>query len=78
VIRDPIFGGWDWDGIRQLAFMIATTGLLVSFAASTAGNWYDPWAWILESALIHSTPVLLISMIVLMVLYWHWRFEGGV
>ena len=35
MIRDPIFGGIDWDGVRQLAFFFGVTLLLVSFGAAT-------------------------------------------
>jgi hypothetical protein len=76
VIRDP-FGGWDFDGIKQLAFMLVIFGSLVSFAASTGGRWYDPWNWIVIGIISYSTTFIILSMIVLLGLFWHERFMGG-
>ena len=78
MIRDPIFGGWDWEGIRQLSFMIISVALFVSFAASTSGNWYDPWEWVYFGVITYSTPLLILSMVAMMAFYRLWQFEGGV
>jgi hypothetical protein len=76
MIRDP-FGGWDFDGIKQLLFMIGVVGGIISFAASTSGNWYDPWDRISSFIFLHSTVFLILSMVLLLGLFWHERFMGG-
>ena len=45
MIRDPVFGGIDWDAVKQLAFGIFCTLFILSFGAATSGNWYDPYVW---------------------------------
>ena len=44
MIRDPL-GGWDWDGIRQLGFiLVAISGLVTMFAGLDSNYvWSDPW-----------------------------------
>jgi len=76
MIRDP-FGGWDWDGIKQLSFMILVFVLLFSFGASTSGRWFDPWTWVGSLILTNSTFFLVLSMVSLLGLFWHERFMGG-
>lgn len=77
LIRDPIFGGIDWDGVRQLAFIIACVLAILSFGAATSGSWYDPYVW--AGAYIgNNTPqFILLSMILLMGGYLWSQFESG-
>lgn len=77
MIRDPIFGGIDWDGVRQLAFMLGCSLFLVSFAAATSGSWYDPYVWFWGFASEHSTAFIFGTMFFLIALHmWH-QFESG-
>ena len=76
MIKDA-FGGWDWEGIKQLLFSLAFILLIISFAASTSGNWYDPYSWI-YGILTTNTPVtIIVVMIILMAAWWHEQFNGG-
>ena len=40
MIWDPIYGGIDWDGVKQLAFYFLGA-FIISFGASTSGRWFD-------------------------------------
>ena len=77
MIRDPIFGGIDWDGVRQLTFMLSVAFLLLSFGAATSGNWYDPY--VAAGGYIQSNaPVfILLSMLIVMGGYLYFQFENG-
>jgi len=77
MIRDPVFGGIDWDGVRQLAFIIFCVLAILSFGAATSGSWYDPYVW--ASAYIgdHTPQFILFSMVLLMGGYLWSQFESG-
>jgi len=46
MIRDPIFGGIDWDGVRQRAFGVASFLVSLYSRAATSGTWYGPYQWV--------------------------------
>ena len=77
MIRDPIFGGIDWDGVRQLAFFFGVTLLLLSFGAATSGNWYDPYYWAWGYITLHSPFFIFLSMLMVMGGYLYFQFENG-
>lgn len=77
MIRDPIFGGIDWDGVKQLAFGITCILLIVSFGAATSGNWYDPYVWLTTYISNHTPQFIFFSMVVLMGAYLWVQFESG-
>ena len=77
MIRDP-FGGWDWDGIKQLAVTIGFLLAVVSLFSSLGGDsWYGPyeraWGIITDNAEIS----IILAMILIMALCWHVQFGGG-
>jgi len=76
VIRDPL-GGWDTDGLFQLAFMLLCVLVIVSLGAATSGSWHDPytgaWSWIENNEAL----VIGISMVLLLGLYWFHQFDAG-
>jgi len=77
LIRDPIFGGIDWDGVRQLVFIILSVLSLLSFGAATSGHWYDPyvWAWAYISG---RAPLFIgLSMTLLLGGFYWMQFETG-
>jgi hypothetical protein len=77
MIRDPIFGGIDWDGVRQLAFFLGVTLLLISFGAATSGNWYDPYNYVWDYMTLHAPVFILLSMLIVMGGYLYFQFENG-
>ena len=77
MIRDPIFGGIDWDGVRQLVFMVSVTLLLLSFGAATSGNWYDPYDWAWTYMATNAPVFIFLAMLTLMGGYLYFQFEQG-
>jgi len=77
MIRDPIFGGIDWDGVRQLAFVVGFILFLLSFGASTSGNWYDPYVIVGGYVTAHAPVFIFLSMLILMGGYLYFQFEQG-
>ena len=77
MIRDPIFGGIDWDAVRQLAFSLGVVLLFISLGASTSGHWYDPYvrAWAYVQA--HMPYFIGLSMILLLAGFYWAQFESG-
>ena len=76
MIKDP-FGDWDWDGIRQLASIIVFLVLVISFAASTSGDWSGPWMAIYDLLADNASLTIGLTMVGLMGLWWHEQFRGG-
>ncbi len=76
MIRDP-FGGWDWDGIKQLAFMSGFLLLVLTLGAATEGNWSDPYVWAYNLVIAHSALSIGIVMVGIMALWWYEQFNGG-
>jgi hypothetical protein len=78
MIRDPL-GGWDWDGIRQLAFMVIVLCVLITLFAELDSNyeWYTPWESIAN--FVGRYPEFFIggAMILLLAGYWLSQFDGG-
>lgn len=76
MIRDPL-GGWDKDGVFQLAFMLLCVLIIISLGAATSGSWHDPyttaWKWI-ES---NEPLVIGTAMVLLLGLYWFHQFDTG-
>ena len=77
MIRDPVFGGIDWDGVRQLGFMISVTLLLLSFGAATSGDWYDPYVIAGDYIQAHAPAFIFLAMLLLMGGYLYLQFEQG-
>ena len=77
MIRDPVFGGIDWDGVRQLGFMISVTLLLLSFGAATSGNWYDPYDYAWGYITGHAPVFIFLTMLAVMGGYLYFQFENG-
>jgi ABC-type dipeptide/oligopeptide/nickel transport system permease component len=77
VIRDPIFGGIDWDGVKQLAFSLICLLLIISFGAATSGSWYDPYVWVAAYIGNNKPEFILLSMIILLGGYFWAQFESG-
>ena len=77
MIRDPVFGGIDWDAVKQLAFGIVCVLFILSFGAATSGNWYDPYMWVGAYIGSHTPQFIFFSMVVLMGGYLWAQFESG-
>ena len=77
MIRDPVFGGIDWDAVKQLSFGIFCTLFILSFGAATSGNWYDQYVWAGAYIGNHSPQFIFLSMILLMGGYLWMQFESG-
>jgi hypothetical protein len=77
MIRDPVFGGIDWDGVRQLGFMLSVTLLLLSFGAATSGNWYDPYNYAWGYITSHAPVFIFLIMLAVMGGYLYFQFENG-
>jgi hypothetical protein len=77
MIRDPIFGGIDWDGVRQLAFFLGAALAILSFGASTSGNWYDPYDWVWTYITGNAPAFIFLSMLLTMGGYLYFQFEQG-
>ena len=77
MLRDP-FGGWDWDGVRQFAVTVGFLALIISFVASTSGNWYDPYLWIAGIASANAPVTIIIFMVGILALWGYEQFSGGV
>jgi hypothetical protein len=77
MIRDPVFGGIDWDGVRQLCFMIGVTLVLLSFGAETSGNWYDPYNWAWNYVTTNAPAFIFLAMLLTMGGYLYVQFEQG-
>jgi hypothetical protein len=77
MIRDPVFGGIDWDGVRQLCFMIGVTLVLLSFGAETSGNWYDPYNWAWNYVTANAPAFIFLAMLLTMGGYLYVQFEQG-
>lgn len=77
MIRDPVFGGIDWDGVRQIFFMVSVLLLLLSFGAATSGNWYDPYIMARDYIRAHAPAFIFLSMLILMGGYLYSQFEQG-
>ena len=76
MLKDP-FGGWDIDGIKQLGFTIGMICLVLSFASSTSGEWYDPYIWVYGILTINPPLTIIIFMVGILALWWHEQFSGG-
>jgi hypothetical protein len=77
MIRDPIFGGIDWDGVRQLAFFLTVSLAILSFGAATSGNWYDPYDWAWTYITANAPAFIFLSMLLTMGGYLYFQFEQG-
>ena len=77
MIRDPIFGGIDWDGVRQLAFGVASILVILSFGAATSGNWYDPYQWVWSVMQANAPYFIALAMLLLLGGYYWVQFEAG-
>ena len=77
MIRDP-FGGWDWDGIKQLVFSIGFLLAIISLFSSLGGDsWYGPYQWVWGIITDNAEISIIIAMIAIMALWWHEQFSGG-
>ena len=77
MIRDP-FGGWDWDGIKQLTFSIGFLLAIISLFSALGGDaWYRPYEWLWGIITDNAEISLGIAMIAIMALWWHEQFSGG-
>ncbi len=77
MIRDP-FGGWDWDGIKQLTFSIITLLALVSLFSHLGGDsWYGPYEWLWGVITDNAEISIIVTMILLMAIWWYEQFNGG-
>lgn len=77
MIRDP-FGGWDWDGIKQLAFTVFFACALLSLFSQLGGdNWYGPYVWAAALIQANATVSIIVAMVFLMGLWWYEQFQGG-
>ena len=78
MIRDPL-GGWDWDGIRQLCFLLgACIGLVTMFAALDSNyTWSDPWMGILNIASAYPEDFIVAAMLGVLSIWWINQFDGG-
>jgi type IV secretory pathway VirB2 component (pilin) len=77
MIRDP-FGGWDWDGIKQLSMSFLFLFGVISLFSHLGGDaWYGPYTWILGVISGNAEISIAIAMILLMGLWWHEQFNGG-
>lgn len=77
MIRDPIFGGIDWDGVRQLAFGLFSILLILSMGAATSGNWYDPYEWAWQFMQSNAPYFIVLAMFLLLGGYYWLQFEAG-
>jgi hypothetical protein len=77
MIRDPVFGGIDWDGVRQLVFVVGSLLLLLSFGAATSGDWYDPYVIAGDYIQAHAPAFIFLAMLLLMGGYLYLQFEQG-
>lgn len=77
MIWDPIYGGIDWDGVKQLGFYLVCGVFIVSFGASTSGRWYDPYIWSWDVITSNSTWFIAASMVLLLAGYFYERFGRG-
>lgn len=77
MIRDPVFGGIDWDGVRQLVFFLTVSLGILSFGAATSGNWYDPYDWAWTYITTNAPAFIFLSMLLTMGGYLYFQFEQG-
>ena len=77
MIRDPIFGGVDWDGVRQIVFMVSAACVILSFGAATSGNWYDPYDWVWTYITTNAPAFIFLAMLLTMGSYLYFQFEQG-
>ncbi len=78
MIRDPL-GGWDWDGIRQLCFIVVVSFGLVSMFAELDSNytWSDPWMGILNFVSEYPEYFIVATMLGVLSIWWINQFDGG-
>ena len=77
MIRDP-FGGWDWDGIKQLSMTIGFLLAIISLFSSLGGDsWYGPYKWFWGVISDNAEICIIIVMVGIMALWWHEQFSGG-
>ena len=78
MIRDPL-GGWDFDGIRQLCFILfGLSGLVTMFAALDSNYiWSDPWSAILGTMTNYPEYFIIASMLGVLSIWWINQFDGG-
>ncbi len=77
MIRDP-FGGWDWDGIKQLAFTITFAFAIISLFSQLGGdNWFGPYEWFWGIVTDNAEISIIVTMILVMGLWWYEQFNGG-
>ena len=77
MIRDPIFGGIDWDGVRQLAFGVLSMLAILSLGAATSGNWYDPYVWAWSVVQSNAPYFIALAMVILLGGFYWIQFEAG-
>lgn len=77
MIRDP-FGGWDWDGIKQLTFSIIFLFAIISLFSQLGGDsWYGPYVWIGSVISDNAEVSIILTMVLVMGLWWYEQFNGG-
>ena len=78
MLRDPITGDLDTDGIIQAFVLVALVCFFVSLAATTnGGSLVDPYFVLYDLAVEHAHITIASFMIILMASWWYGQFRGG-
>ena len=78
MIRDPL-GGWDWDGIRQLSFIVIGMAALVTLFAEldSSYSWYSPWEYAIDIVKDYAEYFIVAAMLGVLSIWWINQFDGG-
>jgi len=77
IFWDEYFG-WDWHGIRSAISGLAVSCMAISFIAATEGHrWFAPYSWIYHQIIEHAAASIIVTMLLLVMGYWYWRFQSG-
>lgn len=78
MLRDPITGDLDVDGLIRIFTLVALVGVFASLSSMTSGDSaIDPYYVLYDLVTEYSYITIASFMLILMALWWYEQFRGG-